>query len=148
MTTQEDRLSVLLVDSNDTDRTYYADRLKQSSPEYAIYEAASGQGGLEFCEAHPPDCIVLEIDLADMSGFEVLVRLVPVARKPDVAVIILTHLANHYLAELAVKNGAFACLVKTDAHGDILDKTILKAISTVTRDRKKSKYSRPPDEAR
>jgi DNA-binding response OmpR family regulator len=102
-------LSVLLIDSNDTDCNYYADRLKQNSSEYVVHLAATGQDGLETYQARPIDCVVLELDLADMSGFEVLVRFVPVARNLKVAVIILTRLANFYLKDLVMKNGAVAC---------------------------------------
>jgi len=136
----EDCLSVLLIDSNDIDRNYYADRLKQYSSEYVVHLAATGQDGLETYQAQRIDCVVLEIDLADMSGFEVLVRLVPVARKPKVPVILLTRLSNYYLADLAMKNGALACLLKTDTPADMLDKAIHKAISTVTRDRKNAQH--------
>jgi len=66
--------------------------------------------------------------------------LVPVARKPKVPVILLTRLSNYYLADLAMKNGALACLLKTDTPADMLDKAIHKAISTVTRDRKKAQH--------
>ncbi len=140
---EEDRISVLFIDSHDTDRNYYADRLKQSSSEYVIYQAATGEAGLHVCDAQPIDCVVLELDLADRSGFEVLVRLVPVARKPDVPVIILTHLTNYYLADLARKNGAFACLLKTGAPGDMLDNTIQRAISVITGDKKKAHQEEP-----
>jgi len=136
----EDRLSVLLIDSNDIDRNYYADRLKQYSSEYVVHLATTGQDGLETYQAQRIDCVVLEVDLSDMSGFEVLVRLVPVAHKPKVAVILLTHLSNYYLADLAMKNGALACLLKTDTPADMLDKAIHKAISTVTRDGKKAQH--------
>jgi DNA-binding NarL/FixJ family response regulator len=143
----EGHLAVLLIDSNDVERNYYADRLKQYESEYIVHEAATGEFGLAIYEAQPIDCVVLEFNLADMSGFEVLVRLVPIARQPDVPVIVLTHLSNHYLADLALKNGAFACLLKTDTAGDALDKMIQKAISVFARDRKKAHhYSTVPAE--
>ena len=136
----EDRISVLLIDSNDTDRNYYADRLKQNSSEYVVHLAATGQDGLETYQARPIDCVVLELDLADMSGFEVLVHFVPVARNPKVAVIILTRLANFYLKDLVMKNGAVACLLKNGTTGDTLNQTIRRAISAVTRDRKNAQH--------
>lgn len=132
----EDRLSVLLIDSRDTDRNYYADRLKQCSPDYVIFHAPSGKAGITVCETVEIDCIVLEIDLADMSGFEVLVQLVP-TRPPKVAVIVLTHLANPFLLELAVKYGAMDAFYKSSTPGDVLDKTILQAVSGFPRDHKK-----------
>src|ERR1051325_4626069 len=135
----EERLSVLLIDSNDIDRNYYGDRLKICSSDYVIFHAASGQAGISVCETVLIDCVVLEIDLTDMSGFEVLVHLVP-TRPPKVPVIVLTHLTNPFLLELAVKNGAVAALCKNTTSGDVLDKTILRAVSTVPRDRKKETF--------
>ena len=132
----EDRITVLLIDSSDIDRNYYGDRLKIYSSDYVIFHAASGQAGISVCETVSIDCVVLEIDLADMSGFEVLVQLVP-TRPPKVPIIVLTHLTNPFLLEMAVKNGAMVALCKNTTSGDILDKTILRAVSTVTRDHKK-----------
>jgi DNA-binding NarL/FixJ family response regulator len=131
------RLSVLLIDSNDTDRTYYAERLRLASAEYLIHEAVNGQTGLTIYKSQHIDCVILEIDLSDMSGFEVLLHLVPVARKAEVAVVVLTHLSNPYLIDLVLKNGAVACLLKNGASGDDLDKAVLKAVSMIQRDRKK-----------
>jgi DNA-binding NarL/FixJ family response regulator len=133
---EDDHISVLFIDSNDIDRNYYCDRLKIYSSDYVIFRAASGQAGISLCETVSIDCVVLEIDLADMSGFEVLVQLVP-TRPPKVPIIVLTHLTNPFLLKLAVKNGALAALCKNTTSGDVLDKTILRAVSTVPIDRKK-----------
>ena len=131
----DDRLSVLLIDSKDIDRNYYGDRLKQCSSDYVIFHAADGKAGISVCETVSIDCVVLEIDLADMSGFEVLVQLV--SRPPKVAVLVLTHLTNPFLLDLALKNGAQAALYKNATSGDVLDKTILRAVSTIRRDHKR-----------
>ena len=80
---------------------------------------------------------MLELDLPDMSGFEVLVNLVPRVHQPAIAVIVLTRLANQYLLAAALKNGAQAAFYKPATSGDMLDKAILKAISTVKKDRKR-----------
>jgi len=131
----DDRLSVLLIDSKDTDRNYYGDRLKTCSSDYVIFHAASGKAGLSVCDTVSIDCVVLEIDLADMSGFEVLVPLV--SRPPRIPVVVLTHLTNPFILDLALKNGALAALCKNATPGDVLDKTILRVASTVERDLKK-----------
>jgi len=75
--------------------------------------------------------VVLELDLPDMSGFEVLAKLVPRAYHPEIAVIILTRLPNPFLLDAAIKNGAQAALRKTFGSGDLLAPSILKAISKV-----------------
>ncbi|BCA53464.1 hypothetical protein W02_06040 [Nitrospira sp. KM1] len=123
-----DRNSVLIIDGILNDREYYADRLV---PEYFLYMAGRGKAGLECFYAHRIDCVVLELDLPDMSGFEVLVELVPVARRPTVPVIVLTRLQNVMLTELAVKNGAQAGLHKAATSGDQLREAVFKAIAAV-----------------
>ena len=128
---------ILLIDGNEEDRHYYALRLHESFPGYIVIQAETGLAGLTFYEQHSVDCVVLELDLPDMSGFEVLTRLVPRVRHPQVAVIVLTLLRNEYLLTLALLNGAQAALLKNMASGDILQKTILKAIATVQPQRKR-----------
>ena len=91
----------------------------------------SGAAGLELCTSHPIDCVILEIDLPDISGFEVLLKLVPVARRPDMAVIVLTRVSNRDIFDLARKNGAQAVLPKFGSSGDLLDRAILKAMASV-----------------
>ena len=109
---EDDHISVLFIDSHDIDRNYYGDRLKIYSYDYVIFQAASGQAGISLFETVSIGCVVLEIDLADMSGIEVLVQLVP-TRPPKIPIIVLTRLTNPFLLELAVKNGAVAALCKT-----------------------------------
>ncbi len=98
-----------------------------------MVEAVTGRSGLDICARQPIDCVVLEIDLPDMSGFEVLAKLVPRAYHPEIAVIVLTRLPNPFLFDVAIKNGAQAALQKTVGSGDLLAPSILKAITTVQR---------------
>lgn len=117
------------------DRNFYVQRLRLCSPSYAIYEAATGKYGLEYYRSKSIDCVVLEIDLPDMSGFEVLLSLVPSALHPKVAVVVLTRLTHQGLLMLATQNGAQAAMHKASTSGDLLDETILQAITNVERDR-------------
>jgi DNA-binding NarL/FixJ family response regulator len=126
-----DATTVLLIDNDPHYRDYYAHRLHASSTNYDVVEAVSGQLGLNICARQPIDCVVLEIDLPDISGFEVLATLVPRAYRPEIAVIVLTRLPNPFLLDLAVKNGAQAAFQKTVGSGDLLEQSILKAISAV-----------------
>ena len=128
---------ILLIDGNQQESDYFAHRLRTSLPDCGIIQTASGLSGLTLCERHPVECVVLEVDLPDMSGFEVLAKLVPRAQHPEIAVIVLTRLNNPHLLEVALKNGAQAALYKPMTSGDVLDKTIVKAISRVKNDRKR-----------
>jgi DNA-binding NarL/FixJ family response regulator len=135
--------SVLLIDGHDRDRTCYADHLKRCSPDYQIYEAVERRSGLELYRSRRIDCVVHEIDLPDTSGFQLLVDLVPVAKRPTVAVIVLTRLSNPGLWELATKNGAYACLLKEHTSGDDLDKAIQRAVAFVGQIAKEDRYRFP-----
>lgn len=109
-----DAKSILLIDDNDKDRQYYTHRLKVSSPyDYVIFEAVTGQAGLDLFKAHPIDCVILELGLPDMSGFEVLIKLVPIAQRPEIPVVVLTRFSNGSLIQVACQNGAFAALYKS-----------------------------------
>ena len=128
-----DATTILLIDNDPQYRDYYAYRLLASSTHYNVVIAATGQSGLQICARQPVSCVVLEIDLPDMSGFEVLAKLVPRAYRPEIAVIVLTRLSSDLLLDLAIRNGAQTAYFKTITSGDILDKIILKAVSTVQR---------------
>ena len=130
-----DAVTILLIDGNHQDRDYYIQRLRASSPDYDVVQAETGQAGLNLCARQPIDCVVLEIDLPDMSGFEVSAKLVPRVYHPEIAIVVLTRLANPFLLELALKNGAQAAFHKPLASGDTLDTAILKAISTVRKEK-------------
>jgi CheY-like chemotaxis protein len=127
---------ILFIDDNKDECDYFIQRLQLDSPEFTVLHAESGQSGLARCKDTPIDCIVLEVDLPDMSGFEVLLKLVPRSWHPDNAVVVLTRLANTYLLQAAVTNGAQAAFYKPMTCGDMLTKAILKAMATVPKERK------------
>ena len=135
------KVSILIIDGHHKDRQHYADHLKTCSPDYIVYEAPSAKVGLEFFRSHSIDCVVLELSLPDASGFEVLVKLIPLARKPEVAVVVLTRLNYMSLLQVAREKGAQSILLKSFTSGDSLDTAILRAISTVERDRKRAKLA-------
>ena len=129
-------ISLLLVDGDDQKRNNSTEWLQRSSPEYVIRQAASATTALEILRSTSIDCVVLELDLPDRSGFEVLGDLVPIATRHPLAVIVLTQLTNQSLLKAALKNGAHAVLQKTMTSGDALDKTIREAVATVRRETK------------
>jgi len=79
------------------------------------------------------------LPLPDMSGFDVLLQLVPKPRHPEIALIFLTRLILAPMKDLALNNGAQAYLVKSHSSGDELDTTIHKALASVAPTRKESR---------
>ena len=127
-------LTILLIDGNHQDRDHYVEQLRKSSSDYVVVQATTGRMGLAICKSQPIDCVILELDLPDMSGFEVLLRLVPIVRHPEIAVIVLTRISNPYLIEAAITNGAQAAFYKAMTFGHILDNAILKAVATIQKE--------------
>jgi len=132
--------SVLLIDGSQDERAYWADQLKGCSLQYEIVEASDGQSGLNVYRSRQIDCVVLELALPDHSGFETLVELVPMARRPQVAVIVLTNMTHRGVWELVRQNGAYACLVKKFTSGDDLDRAIQRAVALVGQMPKEDRY--------
>ena len=125
------RTTVLIIDPQKEDREYWTQRLNILSPDFVVLEADSGRAGLAICHSHRIDCTIVELSLPDMSGFEVLVKLVPRAFSPANAVIFLARQGFDNLAKLAVINGAQGYFVKSEISGDVLDQAIRKAIAEV-----------------
>ena len=128
--------TILFIDGHDHDRQYWIKHLTISSPDYVILEADTGAIGLSICQSQQIDCVVTELALPDMSGFKVLIDLVPRILHPQIAVIMLSRLNFQTLAELALLNGAQAYLVKSRISGDELDNSIHKALVSVGPTRK------------
>ena len=128
--------TILFIDHHDDDRQYWVQRLRMSSPDYVIFEASSGKSGIAICRSQRVECIISELTLPDMSGFDVLLQLVPKPRHPEIALIFLTRLILAPMKDLALNNGAQAYLVKSHSSGDELDTTIHKALASVAPTRK------------
>ena len=132
--------SVLFIDGNDTDRSLFATQLKKCSSDYHILEARTGEAGLALFRSHRIDCVLLELELPDCSGFQVLVNLVPIAMRPKVAVVVLTRRIQQRLHALARRSGAYACFIKNFTTVDDLDRAILRAMAFVGQMPKEDRY--------
>ena len=108
------------------------------SPDYVVIEAATGRTGLDLYQSHPIDCVTLDLSLPDMSGFEVLARLVPVACQPRVPVVILTSIETLALLKVGVLNGACLALQKDLTNGADLNIAVLRAMASIPVDQKKA----------
>jgi signal transduction histidine kinase/CheY-like chemotaxis protein len=79
---------LLIVDDDEVSR--YLVRTILGNHDLAIAEAASGQEGLRRAAEEPPDVMVLDLKMPDMSGYEVLSRLKADQRTAQIPVIIHT----------------------------------------------------------
>lgn len=80
------RKTILIVDSNDETRTY----LKQliTSRNFIALEATDGEAALEIIERTPPDLIILDFLLSNMTGEAVCAKIK--ADNPNIIIIVLS----------------------------------------------------------
>src|SRR5688500_8216298 len=79
---------ILVVDDRADNRALL--RYLFGPPEFALVEAADGAGGLALAQLEVPDCVLLDLQLPELSGFDVLERIEADPRLRDVPVIIIT----------------------------------------------------------
>lgn len=132
--------TVLIIAGDAHDRATFATQLKTRSRDYQILEAADGESGLLLWRSQPIDCVVLALELPDQSGYKVLVDLVPIASRPNVAVVVLTNRLQRGLQQLARQNGAYACFVKQYMSADDLDRVVQRAMAFVGRMPKEDRH--------
>jgi DNA-binding NarL/FixJ family response regulator len=122
--------TVLLIDANKEDRRHWRECLKSSSNAYTVLEADSAETGLVLNKSERIDCVVTELHLPDMSGFQVLIRLNPIVhRSLHTPVVALSHFILPSIIEAAKKLGAQSYLIKSHASGEDLDQAIQRAVA-------------------
>lgn len=122
--------TILFVDDDQDDLHTWANRLRHCSSSYTVLKASTVKAALDLCSYQKVDCVVLDLDMNDVSGFEVLFTLVPDRKRREMAVVVLTHLISQSLHQMAVEYGAQACLVKQHTSPHLLDQAVQAAITS------------------
>lgn len=84
--------------------------------------------------------MVLELSFPNSSGFTLLVDLLPLPRRPNIAVVVLTRSAHSGSWNLAKQVGAHACLFKPHTSAEDLNKAIQRAIASVGQTPKEDRH--------
>jgi CheY-like chemotaxis protein len=121
--------NILLVDDDAETLDTWAKGLEECC-NYTVLKADTVKSALDVCRDQKMDCVVLDLDMDDASGFEVLLALVPDRKHRQIAVVVLTRLINPVLHNMAVEYGAQACLVKQRTSPQLLDQAIETAIAS------------------
>jgi signal transduction histidine kinase len=121
---------VLLVDDSPEDRAVSRHFLQQiSEPTYTVVEAETGEDGLAWCQNDPPDCILLDYRLPDLSGLEFLAALAGEDGRVSLPVIMMTGEGNESLVAEAMKAGVADYLPKSVLSTKSLKRAIDSAIA-------------------
>ena len=104
----EENLSILIVDDEEDIRLYLGDALSQDG--FEVYTAKNGREGIGLVQQHSIDMVLLDLNLPDIGGLEVLKEI----KRTDVhsAIIIITAFGDIRSAVEAMRLGAYDYLTK------------------------------------
>jgi PAS domain S-box-containing protein len=106
-----DRRSILYVEDNENNLRLMRSLLSLR-PDLALTSAARGRLGLQMARDRPPDLVLLDLDLPDLQGDEVLCRLRADERTARIPVIIISADASDHERHRLLAAGATAFLTK------------------------------------
>ena len=118
---------ILIVEDDSIDRELLKSSLREN--EGAFFEFAEewvGTSVFQRCEEFQPHCVLLDLNLPDMSGLDVLESLS--SKGCSVPVVVITAFGNEQIAVKAMKNGATDYVVKTSLTPEGLLRTVENAI--------------------
>ena len=118
---------VLVVDDDPQARELLRDFL--TAKEYEVIEAATGSEGLKRLRKERPHLVLLDINMPDMSGLEVLRE--AKAIDPAVGVIMVTGVQEEEIGRQAMRDGAFDYITKP-LDLEYLEKSLWYKITTMT----------------
>lgn len=133
-------IKLIIIDDSPEDRELYKRQLSSiDSVEYHFQEFDCGQDCLMFLQNQTVDCVLLDYNLPDMDGIEIL-QLLAEQDRFDIPVIFLTGQGNETIAVQAMKSGATDYLLKTDINGELLNRSIHYAIDKKLSEQKLRHY--------
>lgn len=101
-----DPLDVLIVEDSPTQREAYRLQIEARAHHWRVQTAATGAAALSACRGELPDCLILDHELPDTTGVEVLRELRRRYEANALAVVILTERGSEEVAVDAMKLGA------------------------------------------
>ncbi len=122
---QERALKILLVDDNE-DHVYLAKRSLQESGKFLVDPAMTGVEALQKAGSQEYDAILLDYNLPDMSGLQVLQKLLDSGC--EVPVVMVTGGGSESVAVEAMRAGAYDYVVKSVDYQGTLPPVIYRAL--------------------
>ncbi|MBV8731569.1 MAG: response regulator, partial [Acidobacteriia bacterium] len=113
---------ILLIDDDPVDRELVRYQLQDEAGSIEYQAADSGREGLELIRSWTPDCVLLDLNLPDVAGMELLRS--AVSESPRLPIIVITAHGSEQIAAEAMRNGAADYLIKGALTGNTLTHSI------------------------
>ena len=121
---QEDKI-ILIVDDEDNIRQFLAHELTKKG--YTVLEASNGRDALSLTRERHPDLITLDVQMPDISGFDVTAVLKNDDETKDIPILILSVIEDKFKA---YKLGANDCMTKPFDNEELVAKVNQLLIGT------------------
>ena len=112
-----DKLSVLIIDDDDSLRRVMELTLKGAG--YKVTTATGGESGLQQFSKLKPELVITDVQMPDLSGYEVLRRIKQLA--PHTIVIVITAFGTIEKAVRSMREGAYDYITKPFGKDDLVD---------------------------
>ena len=123
------RLKILIIDDDPIDRAIFKQSLEADQPGAFVYnEAGLGREGLSRLVSFQPDCVLLDFNLPDLDGLQMIRHLREGRDSLPCPVVMLTGTGSEKLAVEAMKLGAMDYLPKGPASAQALSRTVASAV--------------------
>lgn len=119
------KIRVMLIDDHKLFRCGIKSLFDNSKDISVIAEAENGKDGISKIIAQNPDVILLDLDLGDINGLDLIEKVK--TQKADVKFIILTSHVNEHTVNRAMKQGIYGYILK-DINSEMLG-MIIKSVS-------------------
>ncbi|MCD6218504.1 response regulator transcription factor [bacterium] len=115
-------IRIIIADNNTLFREILRHLIKDNPDIEVVGDTATGRDAMELCKKLQPDILLLELDLPDIDGFEVINQLV--SFEPCVKMLVLTEHDNEKYAIRLIKSGAKGYLNKQCSYDELLEAII------------------------
>lgn len=112
------KIRLALVDDHKLFRCGIKSLFENSPCVYVVAEAENGKDGINKILAQNPDVVLLDLELGDINGLELMEKVI--SQKPNVKFAILTTHINEHVINKAMKMGIYGYILK-DINAELLD---------------------------
>ena len=130
-------LTVLLVDDNLDILTSYAAWLRDEEG-FHVLTAANGAEGLQIIAQQPPDCVVIDVMMPELNGYQLVRALRGDPVSTAIPLIILTALTQEKDRLAGIFSGVDQYLVKPVKPGALAE--AIRAAMTITADEREARW--------
>ncbi|MDR3418755.1 MAG: response regulator [Nevskia sp.] len=111
---------VMVVDDSPTDKAHLKQMLERAG--YEVLEAASGQAAIELARTQRPDCVVMDVVMPGVNGFQATRTLSKDPATATIPIVVVSSKSQETDRLWALRQGAREYVVKPVKEAELLDK--------------------------